>query len=216
MKIIIVAGHGGLDCGAVSRYDGTTEREIVKSISKLIHGDIIEYVGVYDELNINQKIKEIEKYNDDIIIVVSIHCNSASKNATGVEGWHKDGDKESKNLSDYIVKNISKDLIMKSRGSKNEKINRHGRLGILHHKNKTIPCLIELGFLSNSRDLYILKHKQKKIAESILDGIFDYLLTIAETKCKEVWAMADNSNNCDKIRANIHDVASIIRMKKII
>jgi N-acetylmuramoyl-L-alanine amidase len=209
--ILIIAGHGGIDRGAIG-IDGTTERDLVTSFAKKIQGKNIKHIGVYEELSLIQKINKANDFSKEDILI-SIHANSANPKAQGVEVWHHQTDSESKTLAQLVANQISNDTGLKNRGIKNEIKNKHKRLGILHDTKPT-SILLELGFISNKRDLYVLKNQQEKIANALIKAMEKYYKIRSQKIFSEIWHEASKIQDKDltkKIQLLSHKGANNLR-----
>lgn len=105
-KIIIDAGHGGKDSGAVGKFSKEKDiaLQIALEVGKLIKknmGDVkVLYTRQKDEfIPIYQRTNIANKNKTDVFI--SIHCNAAEKNksAQGIEVFTMGLEKSSKNLA---------------------------------------------------------------------------------------------------------------------
>lgn len=191
-KIIIVdAGHGGEDGGAIG-IDGTIEKDINLQIShKLI--PILKLYGykvivtrnddnsIHDEnaKTIRQrKISDIHNREKIInenpnAIFVSIHQNKYDDpSVNGTQVFYSKNNPSSallaQNVQDSFVNNIQKDNFRKIKQSGTE-------IYLLYHSQ--IPSImVECGFISNYNELENLKNEkyQLKIAQTITDGIINY------------------------------------------
>ena len=174
-KLFIVAGHGKKnffqkDVGAIAK-DMTTERDLNVAIARRIKA---EKIGVEEDLTLTEKIKRINSLASSDDILISIHCNSAGPSAHGVEAWYYSGSAKSRRLAECLTSSLSKKVGLKNRGVKDERKNRHGRLAIVHD-TRPLAILLEIGFLSNKKDLEILKNSQNEIASAIFDGVQKFL-----------------------------------------
>lgn len=238
-KVFIEAGHGRTkslfgyraDPGAIAS-DGTTERELNKAIARHVRDAALEivYIGVEEELTLEEKIRKINGFGFDTrnSLLVSIHCNSAGAQASGVEGWHYAGSAESKKLAASVVDEIADRVGLKNRGVFDERKNRHGRLGIIHD-TAPLAVLIEAGFLSNKNDLAILKKDAALVGAAIAHGIKRFCglktddLSVQITKnLSAIWLMTDRLHGEKRadlraLAADIQDLAhktaSIVRAR---
>jgi len=186
--IFIVAGHGEsengqFDPGAIAP-DGTTEREIVVTVAKILqekiekNGIAIFGVGISENLSLANKIKLINKicgnqfdYKNSLLI--SLHCNSADQSASGTETWHYQNSQICQDFAASVSACIAEKLEIKDRGAKDESTNRYGKLGIVHD-TMPLAILAELAFLSNNSDREKLKNYPEKFADAIIAGIEKY------------------------------------------
>jgi N-acetylmuramoyl-L-alanine amidase len=175
MKILIDAGHGGNDPGAVNQ-DGIQEKdialEVVLKLAPLLRdaghdalltrdGDI--YISPADRL------KMINNFKPEAF--VSIHCNSSTNTqAHGIETLYRDD--YDYPLAAAIHKSLIANLEMSDRGIKNDIKDLGRKLAVLG--NLEVPaCLVEIGFISNEGDLEKIndKDEHQAIAEAIAEGI---------------------------------------------
>lgn len=189
-RVVLDAGHGIPDGGAVAE-DGTEEADINLKITSFLQGFLEKggsYVtltradenGIFDEdaKNIKQKkrsdIKNREKMmnGSDADVFISIHLNKFPENKySGPQVFHSKNE-ESKLLAEKIQKRMIEFL---NPDSKREIKPSGGEIYLL--KNAKIPAvLVECGFLSNPKELSLLKDEeyQKQTAWAIYCGICDY------------------------------------------
>lgn len=180
-NIIIDAGHGGGDPGAIGN-SGIYEKEINLNIALKLQ-NLIEQSGstvimtrVEDEMLGGSKQKDMairkklrEENSGDIFI--SIHLNSfPQESCKGAQTFYANNE-ESKILAEKIQKNMVKYL-----DEDNSRIAKK-LTDVYLLKNVNIPSVIvECGFLSNSKEEKLLSDKeyQSKVAFSIYSGICEY------------------------------------------
>jgi len=176
MNVVIDAGHGGYDFGAISNT--VNEKQIVEQIAKKIkalnknENVLIHFTRNSDELvTLQERTQIINTIKPDLVL--SLHVNSnKNKEKSGVEFFVAN-----KEVSVYEKSN---DLALKlsSEFTKNNRLTigeiKNAPFYIL--KNTTTPTvLVELGYLSNENDKkYLTDDKeQNKIAENILQFVSD-------------------------------------------
>lgn len=186
-KVVVDAGHGGVDGGVVGVKTGVLESElnliIAKKLEKyLVNGGFsVELTrktdaGLYGMASGNLKKKDMEKRKEIIHeekpnLVVSIHMNKYSLSSRrGAQVFYKDGDNYGKLLATSIQNNLN---------DMPESIREYsplcGDYYILNCSN--VPSVItECGFLSNPEDeaLLTMDEYQEKIAYTIYKGIVEY------------------------------------------
>lgn len=194
--IIIDAGHGGEDGGAVAN-DGTVEKDLNLDIALKLN-DIMSVMGYKTHLirttdtaihssgdtirqrkisDIKNRFAIMNKYDD--CIYVSIHQNKF--NDTGVHGaqtFYSPNNNESRVLADFIQKSISSQL-----QKENRRVIKKSGTDIYLLYNATKPTvMVECGFVSNDNELKKLKDNdyQNKMAISIALGIINY--NVSEVK----------------------------------
>ena len=191
--IIIDAGHGGEDSGAVGEgeiYEKDLNLAIAFELGKQLSekGYTIVYTRANDKLlyTEEQNIKGMRKLYDlknrcavaeeyANAIFISIHMNSygASK-YSGLQVYYADKSEESKALATSIQKNVCEGL----QKSNNRKIKNGKGFYILDNCSAT-SVIIECGFMYNKEELKKLSEKeyQKQLSFSIICGIIEYINT---------------------------------------
>lgn len=194
--IIIDAGHGGEDGGAVAD-DGTVEKNLNLQIALKLN-DILSIMGYKTHLvrttdtaihssgdTIRQrKISDIKnryaimnQYTN--CLYISIHQNKFSdKSVCGAQTFYSPNNNESKFLADFIQKSISNHL----QTDNNRVIKKSGTNIYLLHNATRPTVMVECGFISNDEELANLKSNkyQGKMAISIAFGIINY--NVSEVK----------------------------------
>ncbi len=165
--IVIDAGHGGSDHGAV--YGQFTEKDITLSIAKEIQKlngkrDQYEVILVRNEdtyPSLSERTHQINKLNPEMVI--SLHVNTSPQEETSKHGTevYVQNSEASKKLAGKIYKKFNV-----------RKIEERSNLHILR-ETKAPAVLIELGFINNSSDrAYITSDSgQKEIAKKFVDII---------------------------------------------
>lgn len=189
--IIVDAGHGGEDGGAVAE-DGTCEKNInldialkVEKILKFYGFNVImtrtQDVMTCDDGLKTQREKKISDIHNRFRIItenknaifVSIHQNKFyDKSQCGAQMFYSTNNLKSKILADSIQKSISTDL-----QAENKRLTKKSGTDIYLLYHSEIPAvLVECGFLSNENDLSLLKSDEyrQKLAILIADGIIKY------------------------------------------
>ena len=191
--VIIDAGHGGFDGGAVSD-DGTVEKDINLSIALYLR----EYLAIFNiktimiretdcsvednGLNTIRQKKTSDLHNrmkimeeTDNAIFVSIHQNKFPDGKySGTQVFYSPKTKDesqvlAQTIQDYIVNTLQKD--------NKRQIKECGTSVFLMYNAVKPAVLVECGFLSNYEETQRLKSSeyQKKIAFCIAMGIQNYL-----------------------------------------
>lgn len=181
--IYLDAGHGGLDPGTVYKniYEKDINLDIVKKLQILLEEDgAIVYLtrdGDYDLSNttngrkksdLNNRAKIINESNADIYI--SIHLNSMQSSTwSGAQVFYDDVNKNNYQLALIMQEQLRQDL-------NTDREIKEIKTMLMNRKIKIPGVLIEVGFLSNPNDRYLLRQTdyQYKVAESIKMGIKKY------------------------------------------
>ncbi len=180
--IILDAGHGGKDKG--TSVNGIYESDINLSIVKTLKNELNKH-GVdvmltrdndYDLSSPNASRRKKSDFDNRIDLInesgadlyLSIHINYLSDSRYyGAQVFYTNGNNEiAKSIQDIFISNLDSPL-------KERKLNED----IYMYKKLAVPgVLIECGFLSNDseRSLLISVDYQKKIVDSIVDGLLRY------------------------------------------
>ncbi|MBQ6848032.1 MAG: N-acetylmuramoyl-L-alanine amidase [Clostridia bacterium] len=189
--ILIDAGHGGFDGGAVAS-DGTVEKDInlkiAMTLSQMLKSagfrvistreadvstDDVETnaIAIRKKSDLKNRLKLMSDYPDAVF--VSIHLNKFTTSAArGSQVFYNGKIAESKVLGAAI-----QDSIIKLLQPDNTRVNKQATSSTYLLYNATIPAvLVECGFLSNKAELELLKDTeyQKKIAFCCFLGIMEY------------------------------------------
>ncbi len=171
MKIFLNAGHGGSDCGAVSK-NGLKEKDVCKKICDIL-AEILRknghFVIVYQELKSYFEITQQEnKSGADLFI--SVHCNSfASQTVHGIETLYYPTSTNGRRLADNVQK-----ALVKLTGLHNRGIKARNDLHVLK-RTKSPAILVECAFISNPSEEILLRDKPKLFADGIAQGIKNYI-----------------------------------------
>ena len=185
--LIIDAGHGGFDGGAVAK-DGTFEKDLnlavalklseqarAVGINTLMIRETDDAVGEGEEVtklaDMKNRLKIINEHEGAVF--VSIHMNEFSTaQPQGAQVFFAPSAKGSSELADLIQKSIARDL---QRSNKRLAKKATKDVFLLYYAHNT-AVVVECGFLSNSDDLHSLQNEeyQSKLAFSILRGILEY------------------------------------------
>lgn len=176
--IMIDAGHGGYDVGAVSNY-GDYEKDINLDIALLIgkqlksYGYKVVYTRTSDSVSWSYDNKEnlqtrcdlAKKRNADLF--VSIHLNSSEYEADGYEIYSDFNNKNAVKLSNSILKQLDQLNYSTNRGL----LDTNETPLYVVKNNEVNAILIEAGFISDDSDLYYLKNYTNNVATAIAKGI---------------------------------------------
>lgn len=189
--IIVDAGHGGIDGGAVGA-DGTIEKGINLSIAKhleqtlralgfevvmtrtddtLIGNNNAKTVREQKSSDIKRRLQMTEQYDNALLI--SIHQNKYSvEKYYGAQVFYSPNGEQSKQLAELVQQSVVTRL-----QPENERVIKPSgkEIYLLYHAG--IPSvMVECGFLSNRAELQKLKSEeyQHQMSFSIACGILDY------------------------------------------
>lgn len=200
--IIIDAGHGGEDGGAVG-IDGTAEKDLNLSISLKLN-EILSAMGYQTRMvrttdtsihnadadtvrerkvsDIHNRAAIMNEYEN--CIYVSIHQNKYSGSSIwGAQTFYSPNNEESKELAQLIQASIANNV-----QPDNKRVIKQSGTNIYVLYNATKPAvMVECGFVSNANELEQLKDDeyQNKMAFAISNGIINYLFS-EETNGTEI------------------------------
>lgn len=188
IKVVLDAGHGGIDSGVSGVSTGVKESELnlsyVKNIEKYLQNAGMSVVltrtsnaGLYGVATKNRKRKDMEKRKQIINeaqpnLVLSIHMNKYSMSTRrGAQVFYKKGDEYAK----LLAQSIQNELNGMEESSR--------ECSVLTGDYYILNCsefpsvIIECGFLSNIEDerLLIDKNYQDKLSYTIFRGIVSFL-----------------------------------------
>ncbi len=187
IKVVLDAGHGGIDGGVVGVNSGVKESQLNLSVVKKLEayfksaGVKVKLTrnsdaGLYGVATKNLKRKDMEKRRDIIKefepnIVISVHMNKYNVSTRrGAQVFYKANDEKAKILASSIQKSFNK-MPSASR-----------ECSILTGDYYLLNCtdypsvIAECGFLSNPEDeaLLLTEDYQNEIAYSIFKGVVEY------------------------------------------
>ncbi|MDE0835030.1 MAG: N-acetylmuramoyl-L-alanine amidase [Akkermansiaceae bacterium] len=169
--VVIDAGHGGKDSGAVSRHTGQREKDANLDLAKRLRSELkVSFRTVMVRSNdrfvdLDDRVKFANRYGGAIL--VSLHFNSGSSSRRGPETywWRVD--------SHGLAVRCQRAMKSVAPSSANAGLRRR-RLRLT--RNPSIPCvMLEGGYLSNSseaRKIHSAAHREK-LATAIAGAIRD-------------------------------------------
>lgn len=193
--VIIDAGHGGEDCGAIG-VSGVYEKDLNLTIATELgallseNGFAVVYTRTDDALLYTEEenVYGIRKISDlknrckigaeyPNALFISIHMNSyKSSVCTGAQVYYSEKNTDSYTLATNVQSSIKSRL-----QNDNNRLTKPGKSIYLLENLNNPAILIECGFLTNPSECEKLNEKeyQKELSFSILCGIIDYVKNIA-------------------------------------
>lgn len=190
--IVIDAGHGGEDGGAVAD-DGTNEKDINLKIAKQLNQLFTSSgfktkmtrttdIAIYDQGNETIKSKKVSDMHnrlkvfneDNNSIVISIHQNKFEQEKySGTQIFYSPNNKESEVLAENIRTSVT-GMLQPDNTRENKAATKS--IYLLYNCNNP-SVIVECGFLSNNSELAKLKtdNYQKQMAFSIYCGCLEYI-----------------------------------------
>jgi N-acetylmuramoyl-L-alanine amidase len=189
--LVIDAGHGGKDAGALSRnekyYEKNLNLQILLELKKLLDTENIKvyYTRIEDDtVFLRPRVNLANAVNCDFFI--SIHCNASvsnSPNGTEVIYYNTEYNAvKAMDLALILAEEIGKSIPLKQRGL----IEEDGD-DIFILENAMVPAaLIEVGYVTNNNDMNFLSQEanKKAVAQGIYNGIikaYNELITHEDT-----------------------------------
>jgi len=168
--VIIDAGHGGKDSGAVSRHTGQKEKDLtldmVKRIQSELGGGYKTVLMRSDDtfVDLDDRVKRANRYGDAILI--SMHFNSGPSHVRGPETYYWRVDSHGLAVRfQQAMENVSP-----GESANRGLVRRRLRLT----RNPEIPCvLLEGGYLSNAAESRTISDPayRQKLAKAIAQAI---------------------------------------------
>lgn len=183
-SIVIDAGHGGSDSGAVGAY-GVREKDVTLSVALKVQ-NLLKNSGATvvmtrttdrdvawpDASNGQELQARVNKTPPGAAVFVSIHCNAFSNPATnGMETYYYWGSAEGQRLASILNEELANFGGRANRGVKGS------NFYVLKHSTVSAASLVELAFVTNSEEAYLLADNdyQDQLALAITRGIKRYL-----------------------------------------
>ena len=186
--VVVDAGHGGIDGGAVGVKTKVQESDLNLEIAKKLNDKLKEtginvimtrssYGGLYcttskgfKRRDLEKRVKIINTSNADAMVSIHLNCYSSSTRR-GATTFFGDKKQEGEKLAQSIQKHFNT-----LSGQPKDYSALKGDYYLLNQSN--CPSVIcECGFLSNPEDesLLLTEEYQNEIADKILYGIIEYL-----------------------------------------
>ncbi|MBQ0010074.1 MAG: N-acetylmuramoyl-L-alanine amidase [Ruminococcus sp.] len=186
--IVVDAGHGGMDGGAVSD-DGVLEKDLNLAVAgklvSLLRMGGVRVVMTRSDDRLLADPSSAHKKRDDLAsrvriaeeqenaVFVSIHMNKFPvEKYRGLQVWYSRGNKQSAELADAVQKKTA--AVLQPQNTRETKA-ADSSIYVLDHLD--IPAiLVECGFLSNAEETRLLcdESYQNKLAAVLYAAIIDY------------------------------------------
>lgn len=190
--VVIDAGHGGVDGGAVAA-DGTAEKDINLDIAiKLnelliangystvmiregdysIHDDTADTIRKKKVSDLHNRLEIAE--NTDNSILVSIHQNYFTQEKySGAQVFYSPNN----NNSSYLAQCIQNSIVSSVQQNNTRQIKKSDNSIFLLHKTTVPAVMVECGFLSNQEEARKLRADEyrQQIAQAVYKGIINYI-----------------------------------------
>ncbi|MBQ8371987.1 MAG: N-acetylmuramoyl-L-alanine amidase [Clostridia bacterium] len=189
--IVIDAGHGGEDPGAVG-ISGVYEKDLNLEIAMLIGEELksrgyeVVYTRTEDKLLYSEEenIKGLRKLSDlknrcriseeaEAALFISVHMNSyGDPKYSGLQVYYTDGSNDSRSLA-TTIQNAVRDNVQ----ADNDRVVKSGKNLYLLENCSGVGVLVECGFITNAEECEKLSQKeyQKQLSFAIVCGIIEYI-----------------------------------------
>ena len=177
--VVIDAGHGGADSGAVG--NGIIEKDLTLQISKYMY-DRFKEKGIPVKMtrtddtalnSVTRPRKVLDSFgNGKNVIVISNHINAGGAEGAEVIYALRNDD----TLSNIILNNLSKkgQKIRKAYQRRLPSNSSKDYYYMMRNTPNTESIIVEYGFLDNKRDAEKLKTKYKDYVDAVVDSVLEY------------------------------------------
>ena len=178
-KVVIDAGHGGSDSGAIGNR--IIEKNLTLDISKYMY-DRLKELGVPVKLTRNSDVdlpaserpqRVLDQYgNGKDVIVISNHINAGGAEGAEVIYALRNKDTLAKKILDELEKQGQ--LVRKYYQRRLPSDYNKDYYYMLRNTPNTEALIVEYGFLDNASDANKLKNNYKKYAEAVVKAVTEY------------------------------------------
>lgn len=180
MKILVDAGHGGTDPGAVNNNLNLKEAVVTlvysKKLAKILSdaGNTVVLTRIDDNfVSLQDRVMMANASGVDLFL--SLHCNSAeNESAAGVEIWTSPGETKSDGIATQILEAIQQAFPDQKfrKDTCDGDPDKEANFFVLKY-TKMPAVLLELGFISNAEDAVWLQDfgTMMKYCQSIAAGV---------------------------------------------
>jgi N-acetylmuramoyl-L-alanine amidase len=191
VQIFVSAGHGGIESGGFdpgSSVGGTTEAREMELTRDLIMSELsslqVQALAVPDKLSLRQSIAWVNARAEQGDVAIEIHADEATPAARGASIFfvaeNDERQADGKIVLDALVAGVT-GVVRHGIGVKPDTDASVGSLGFC--RQISVPSmLLELGFLSNAKDLSLLQTKRKDFAKAVAKGLVKWSNTEAKRK----------------------------------
>ena len=179
-KVVIDAGHGGSDGGAVG--NGIVEKELTLKISKYIH-DRLDELGIDNTLIRDSDItlepgERVDRITEPYgsgsdVLVVSNHINAGGGQGAEIIYALRNSDTFSRKIANELEN--SGRTVRKYYQRRYPSDSSKDYYFIHRNTGNTESVIVEYGFLDNANDAELLKKYWKDYAEAVVKAIANYL-----------------------------------------
>lgn len=188
-RIFISAGHGGMEEGGRdpgSIVAGTTEAQEMILLRDQVVPELrsrgFEVLSVPDDLSSSQSIQWINSRVRPSDVALEIHADAFSNpNARGATVFYIANNTERKNHSELMLLALVRRLPqLPNQGAKPDTATGIGRISFC--RDTVLPSLLmEVGFLSNPDDRFLIQNRRRDMALGLADGLAAWSRAVSGT-----------------------------------
>ena len=203
-RIFLSAAHGGLENGLIDPgaiVSGTTEAREMILLRDLLIAELrsrkLETLAVPDELSMQQTLDWINTRGRNDDIALELHADSAPNPLVrGSTAFYINQNDTRKRNADLLLLGITKRLpSLPNRGAKPDTTVGVGNLAFCRQL-VTPSLLLQIGFLTNPDDRFILQNQRLDLAMGIADGLQSWLKDNSATPTGDIYpAITINLNS---------------------
>ena len=183
LQVVVDAGHGGTDPGAVSS-SGVREKDLTLMIAQYMYEEFqkrgvpVTLIRSTDEIvSPTERVNRVlEAYGDNPnVVIISNHINAAGSGIQGAEGAEVIyALRDNSNLASNVLTALG------NAGQKMRKFYQRrlpsdtSKDYYFMHRNtgsKTHPIIVEYGFIDNPEDLAKIQNNYKKYVDAVVDAV---------------------------------------------
>lgn len=175
MKILLIAGHGAGDSGALG--NGYREADCTRETVKLLKEELLKYEDVAVNTYDTSRNAFYDAQNGEFNIgkydyVIEMHFNASDNSSAHGTECFVTHEENGIDVEKRIMKNLSKFYTLRDNDNVFDGVKRTNFLVITQVKNKGMSgVLIELCFITNENDMKIYSANKKELAKLIADGV---------------------------------------------
>lgn len=229
-KIVIDAGHGGEDPGALG--NGITEKNMTLAISEYMY-DRFRELGIPVKLtrNSDETVNPSDRVNrildafgnDKDVIVISNHINAGGGEGAEVIYALRNNNE----LSDLVLEEIGKEGQVLRKAYQRRLPSNTSKDYYFIHRNTGItePIIVEYGFLDTEADANRLKNNYERYAEAVVRAVSEYIglpstqNTYTVKKGDSLWSIAKKYNTtveqlkaANNLASNLLNIGQVLKI----
>ncbi len=196
-RIFLSAAHGGVENGVIDSgaiITGTTEAREMILLRDLVQVELrsrgLEVLSVQDDLSFQQTLIWINECGRKDDVALEFHCDAANNPLVrGCSAFYINQNDLRKRHADLLLLSIVKRLpALPNRGAKPDTTIGSGNLAFC--RQLIMPSLyLQVGFLTNPDDRYILQNQRRDLAIGIADGLQSWMSDLGSPVSGEVYPM---------------------------